>query len=78
MFKYHSLLISAQELLISIVESRLNCHNHLLQESDSDVEMSDVEFFDEPVLIGLRRAGISRSERSETRAGVVRSHHPRI
>ena len=77
MSKFNSLLVSAQELLISIVENRLHRQNRLLLDSDSDVEMSDLEVFDEPVPIDRCKMGIWHSELFETCSGVFQSHRPR-
>lgn len=76
MSMFNSLLVSAQELLITIVENRLHRQNRLLLDSDSDVEMSDLEFFDEPVPIGHRTRGIWHSGLFGTYAGGVQSHRP--
>ncbi len=77
MSMFNSLLVSAQELLITIVENRLHRQNRLLLDSDSDVEMTDLEFFDEPVPIDHCMKGIWHSEPFETCAGVFRSHRLR-
>ena len=77
MSTFDSLLVSAQELLISIVEDRLNRLSRCIQDSDSDVEMVDLEFFDDPVPIDLCTKGIYRSEPFGTCAGVIQSHHLR-
>lgn len=61
MSKFDCLLISAQQLLIKIVEYRLNRQNRLIYESDSDVEMVDLEFFDEPGPVGPYKEGIWHS-----------------
>ena len=76
MSRFNSLLVCAQELLISIVENRLHRQNRLLLDSDSDVEMTDLEFFDEPVPIDRCRVGIWNSEPFETWSGVFQSHRP--
>ena len=77
MSRFNSLLVCAQELLISIVENRLHRQNRLLLDSDSDVEMTDLEFFDEPVPVDLCTMGILYSEPFETCAGVFQSHRLR-
>ena len=73
MSKFDHLLLSAQQVLIKIVEHHLNRLNHLIPESDSDVEMVDLEFFDEPGPVGRYKKGIWHSAPFETYGSVVQS-----
>ena len=78
MSKFDVLLLSAQELLLDILEYRLLRQNHLNHSCDSDVEMVDQEFFDEPVQVDPRSWGICYSKQSETCAEVIQSRQHRI
>ncbi len=78
MSRYHELLESAQDLLISIVEARLHRLKRLVLEDDSDVEMSDLEVFGESGPVDLHSGGKWHLMQSETYVAAIQNRHFRI